>query len=96
MVIIFFKNGLAWDVFGDSIKNSDYPDHYFFGFGINNPNTNLYYQLTHSNLNGFYKLTDKDIFNKPKPQYMSNYFYFINNELIFEFINNKKRKWLYF
>ena len=90
----FVKDNIAEKILGSN-------NHYFFHFGLQN--INLYYQLTHSKLNDFYQLTESDIINHfyknntnkivHKPQFMSNYFYYVNDELIFKrfdnFIKNK-------
>lgn len=96
----WFENDLfkTKKVFGYDIKTNEFFDnknHYFISFGLDN--INLYYQFTHNNLNNFYKLTDFDIFDyyykrnedKWRSQFMTNYFCYINNKLLFEFFNKK-------
>lgn len=94
----YLKGGNFFTTINNTDKVFDYNNnHYFFSFNLQN--INLYYQLTHSNLNDFYKLSDIDIwnnfnikrFNEKKPQYMSNYFYYMNDELIFKCFDDFKK-----
>jgi hypothetical protein len=93
----FEKGNIAKNIFGYDIKTNKFNEnynHYFINFSINNPNISLYYQLTHGKYKlfpDFYKLTDLDIFGRSKPQKMSNYFYYIGNELTFKFFNDYKK-----